>query len=120
MSRNLLPIVFAVIAAIGPARAEVPSVAVDIAPVNSLVARVMEGVGAPDLIVPAGATPHGHSLRPSEAQALQDADLVFWIGPELTPWLGGAIETLAPEAETARLLDVPGTITLALRQGALF
>ncbi len=41
-----------------------PQVAADIAPVHSLVARVMAGVGAPALIVPPGASPHGHALRP--------------------------------------------------------
>ena len=69
------------------AMAEVPNVAVDIAPVHSLVARVMAGVGAPDLIIPAGASPHEYALRPSDAAALQDADLVFWVGEGLSPWL---------------------------------
>lgn len=120
MSRNLLPLTFAVFATAGAAQAEVPSVAVDIAPVHSLVARVLEGVGAPNLIVPPGASPHSHSLRPSEAQALQDADVVFWIGPELTPWLGESIGTLAPDAETVELLTAAGTTELELREGALF
>ena len=62
------------------ALADAPNVAVDIAPVHSLVARVMEGVGAPSLIVQPGASPHEYSLRPSEAAALQEADLVFWMG----------------------------------------
>ena len=38
------------------AHAEVPNVVADIAPVHSLVARVMEGVGTPDLIIPPGAS----------------------------------------------------------------
>ncbi len=120
MSRNLLPMTFVAIATAGAAQAEVPSVAVDIAPVHSLVARVMEGVGAPDLIVPPGASPHAYSLRPSEAQAVQDADLVFWIGPALTPWLGETITTLAPEAQALELLEAAGTTELEIREGALF
>lgn len=120
MSRNLLSVTLSAIATAGAAQAEVPSVAVDIAPVHSLVARVMDGVGEPDLIVPPGASPHGYSLRPSEAQALQDADLVFWIGPALTPWLGDSIGTLAPDAEAIELLAAPGTTELELREGALF
>ena len=42
-----------------------------------------------------GATPHGYAMRPSEAAALEDADIVVWIGPDLTPWLEDAIGTLA-------------------------
>ena len=100
--------------------AEVPNVAVDIAPVHSLVARVMEGVGSPDLIVQPGASPHEYNLRPSEAAALQEADLVFWIGEDLTPWLEGAIETLADGATVTTLLESDGTVLLDFRENALF
>jgi zinc transport system substrate-binding protein len=47
----------------GMAMAEVPNVATDITPVHSLVARVMDGAGTPDLIVQPGATPHAYSMR---------------------------------------------------------
>ena len=43
MSRKLLSLSFAATLIGGTAMAEVPNVAVDIAPVHSLVARVMEG-----------------------------------------------------------------------------
>ena len=104
----------------GTAMAEVPSVAVDIAPVHSLVARVMEGVGAPNLIIPPGASPHEYSLRPSEAQSLQDADIVFWIGEDLTPWLEKSIDTLSQNAEITTLLDQSETKLLKFRESALF
>ena len=104
----------------GTAIAETPQVAVDIAPLHSLVARVMEGVGTPDLIVQPGASPHEYSLRPSEASALQNADLVFWIGPDLTPWLTDTIETLAPDADVTVLLEAEGTTELEFRESALF
>jgi len=96
-------------------RGDVPKVSTDIAPVHSLVAMVMNGVGKPDLIVTPGASPHGYALRPSQADALQGADLVVWIGPELTPWLSGPIETLAANSERLELLEVPGTHLLAIR-----
>ena len=100
--------------------ADVPSVAVDIAPVHALVARVMDGVGAPNLIIPPGASPHEYSLRPSEAQSLQDADIVFWIGEDLTPWLEKSIDTLSQNAEITTLLDQSETKLLKFREGALF
>lgn len=104
----------------GTALAEVPRVAVDIAPIHSLVARVMDGVGTPDLIVQPGASPHEYSLRPSEASALQDADLVFWMGEDLTPWMESAVETLATKASVTTLLETDGTTLLDFREGALF
>ena len=120
MSRKLLTLSLCAALMGGTAYADAPKVAVDIAPVHSLVARVMDGVGTPDLIVQPGASPHAYSLRPSEAAALQNADLVFWIGPDLTPWLADTIETLAPDAAVTALLEADGTIELEFREGALF
>lgn len=102
------------------AQAEAPAVATDIPPVHSLVARVMEGVGSPALIVSPGASPHGYSLRPSQAGILQQADLVVWTGAELTPWLAGPISALAGKAASLELLEIPGTTLLEYREGAMF
>ncbi len=101
-------------------RAEVPRVATDIAPVHSIVAKVMEGVGVPSLIIPPGASPHGYAMRPSEARALGQADLVVWVGPALTPWLEEPIETLAGDAENLPLLDQKAVRLLSLRDGVAF
>jgi zinc transport system substrate-binding protein len=120
MSRKLLTLSLTATLMGGAAYADTPQVAVDIAPVHSLVARVMDGVGTPNLIIQPGASPHEYSLRPSEAAALQNADLVFWIGSDLTPWLTDTIETLAPDAAVTALLEADGTIELEFREGALF
>ena len=120
MSRTLLPMSLFTALVGGAVLADVPRVAVDIAPVHSLVARVMDGVGTPDLIVRPGGSPHEYSLRPSEAEALQEADLVFWVSPDLTPWLDDAIVTLATNALVTELLESDGTIELEMRESALF
>lgn len=120
MSRNLFPLSLTATLMAGTALADVPSVAVDIAPVHSLVAQVMQGVGEPTLIIQPGGSPHEYSLRPSEAAALQDADIVFWVGEDLTPWMAGAVETLADGADVTTLLEVDGVTLLDFREGALF
>lgn len=73
-----------------PAAADAPKVVTDIAPIQGLVARVMAGVGEPAVLVPPGATPHGYSLRPSNARELSNAEAVFWVGEALAPMVGGA------------------------------
>ncbi|SFC01897.1 zinc ABC transporter substrate-binding protein [Tropicimonas isoalkanivorans] len=102
------------------AMAEVPSVATDIAPIHSLVAKVMGELGAPSLIVPPGASPHGYAMRPSEARALSEADLVVWAGEGLEPWLSKSIASLAGDAEALELLEVPGTQLHEFRSNDLF
>lgn len=120
MSRLLSAAPLATLFLAGTALADVPHVAVDIAPVHSLVSRVMQEVGTPDLIVPPGASPHEYTLRPSDARALQEADLVFWMGEDLTPWLAGALTTLAGDAAVTALLEADETTLLEFREGALF
>lgn len=98
------------------ALAEVPVVATDIPPVTSLVAQVMQGLGEPTSFLPATADPHHVTLRPSEAQALADADLVVWIGPDLMPGLGASLPSLAGETTILTLAELPGTERLSFRQ----
>ena len=100
--------------------ADVPKVTVDIAPVHSLVSKVMNGIGKPDLIIPAGASPHEYQLKPSNAQSLEDADIVFWIGEDLTPWLEKGLSSLAQDSSITSLLGVDGIELLSFREGALF
>lgn len=97
-----------------------PKVVADIPPVHSLASAVMGDTGAPQLILRPGASPHGYAMAPSEADALSNADVVFWVSPTLTPWLDRAIETLATDAQTIALIDANGVATLPFREGAMF
>ena len=120
MSKNFISLAAGMAMIGGVALSDTPKVAVDISPVHSLVSRVMLGVGTPDLIVQAGASPHGYTLRPSEAKALQDAQMVFWMGESLSPWMEGALDTLSSDATIITLLERDETILLEFREGALF
>lgn len=107
------------LAGVGTARAEVAVVA-SIPPVHSLAAMVMAGVGAPSLLVPAGASPHGFALSPSQAKRLSEAAVVFWIGPGLEAPLRRSMETVARKARVVTLADVPGLTLHDLRGAPLF
>jgi len=100
-----------------PALAEVPSVVTDIPPVHALVAQVMGDLGQPELLLAKGADEHDFQLRPSQAGAVAGAGLVVWIGPELTPWLEGALETRPEGAASLALLDAEGTLRRSYAEG---
>ena len=93
-----------------PIQAKVPRVATDIPPVHSLVSQVMGELGTPKLIIPPGTSPHGYAMRPSEARALQAADVIFWMGQDLTAWFDRAIQALAANATTVALSESKGLI----------
>ncbi len=102
------------------AAAEVPRVIVDTFPLHSLTAQVMAGVGAPELLLVPGTSPHDFALRPSDAQRLADADLVIWTGPGFVPWLAEALPVLAPEAAALTLLGTTDWPALPLRDDPRF
>ncbi|MEM8650732.1 MAG: zinc ABC transporter substrate-binding protein, partial [Pseudomonadota bacterium] len=101
------------------AQAEIKVVA-SIKPVHSLVAAVMEGVSTPDLIVDGAGSPHTYALKPSQAQALENADVVFWIGHELEAFLEKPLEAIATKAKAVELIDAHDLVKLDLREGGAF
>ena len=106
MPRLLLPA--ALMLSATAAMSEVPQVVTDVPITQSLVAGVMGDLGAPEVIVSKGADPHDYQLRPSQARALARANIVFWVGPEMTPWLSGPVEA-SDAATRVELLEVAGT-----------
>jgi zinc transport system substrate-binding protein len=103
-----------------PALAEAPRVVASIKPIHALVASVMGDLGTPDLIVEGAASPHAYSLKPSNAAALEAADLVFWTGHGLELFLEDSITTLAPKATIVELAESPGITLLPPREGGAF
>ncbi|WP_181817791.1 zinc ABC transporter substrate-binding protein [Psychromonas sp. B3M02] len=95
---------------------ETAKVVVSIKPLHSLVSAVMEGVATPTLLVKKG-SPHAYSLRPSEARALANADLVVWIGHEMESFLEKPLETVANNATQLELAEVLEPSLLKTRNG---
>lgn len=102
------------------ARAEPPAVVASFKPIHSLVAGVMDGVATPSLIVRGAASPHTYALTPSDAQAIQDAQLVFWVGEGFELFLDKAIETLPQGAKSVELGEIEGLTLLPVREGGIW
>ena len=64
----------------------------------------MDGVGAPALLLPAGATPHSYSLRPSDARKLARTDLVIRVGQALETFLTKPLANIATRARVITLM----------------
>lgn len=85
-----------------------PKVATSIKPVQALVKMVMGPLGDPSVVIPATASPHTFALKPSQAQTLENAEVVFWIGPSLESALKGPLDNIAEYVQVVALLDTPG------------
>lgn len=120
MANHLRSLLLASAALVTASPAFALDVVASIKPVHSLVAAVMEGVGEPALIVSGSGSEHVHSLRPSDAQALQNADVVFWIGEGMETYLVSPLGTLSSDAKVVALADTDGLEKLPLREGGPF
>ena len=89
-------------------------VAATVAPVHSLVAMVTADITEPSLIVRPGASPHSYALKPSEARALDEADVVIWVGEALEPWMAKAVTTLATAAAVIDIFRADGRLVRRL------
>ena len=108
-------------AAAGPAAGDDgPRVVASIKPVHSLVSAVMAGVGEPHLIIRGFSSPHTFTLRPSDAAALEDADIVFMIDDMLESPLASSVDSLAGDAPVVRLSEAPGLVLRRVREGGAF
>ena len=86
------------------------SIVASIKPVHALVAGVMGDLGTPHLLLAAPTSAHHFTLKPSQARALQNADIVFWIGPGMEQPLTKALATLAADAQSVALDDSAGLV----------
>ena len=114
MLRLRLVIILAILSCASLARAE-PQVVVSIKPIHALTASIMAGVGEPSLILKGAASPHGYALSPSDARALQNAELLIWVGPGLEGFLVSSLDSLAANATQVMLMEAEGLTLLPWR-----
>lgn len=106
--RYTISTILASLLASGAALAEVPKVVTDFAPTYGLVSMVMGDLGQPEILLDKGANAHEFQLKPSQSAALQEARLVVWVGPQMSPWLERVLESFGSVPQM-RLLAVKGT-----------
>ena len=103
-----------------PALADGLNVVATIKPVHSLTAAVMQGVGEPTLLIQSAGSPHSYALRPSEARALERADIVIRVGESLETFLQRPLETLAADARIVTLVEADDLNLLSIREGGVW
>src|SRR5258705_173372 len=92
-----------------------PNVLVSIKPLHSIVAAVMDGAGAPELLLTGVASPHSYALKPSDARKIARAEVIFWTGPVLETFLETPLANLCRGARIVALGDAKGVMRLPAR-----
>ncbi|WBU57145.1 zinc ABC transporter substrate-binding protein [Paracoccus sediminicola] len=93
-----------------PAAAAPPALVTDSPVTAALAQQVIGDLGEATTLLDRNADPHDFQFRPSQARQLQEAGLLIWVGPELTPWLSEAAGQL-DESRRLTLLHLPETAT---------
>ena len=101
------------------AKAEV-NVVTTIKPLHSLVSSVMKGVGEPSLIIEGTNNPHTFVFKPSHAEMIENADIVFWIGEDLEAFMEKPLDSLAKNAKTIAFMDLVSIEKLKFREQNIF
>jgi zinc transport system substrate-binding protein len=86
---------------------DAPRVVASIKPVHALAAAVMAGMSTPKLLVRGGQSPHTYALKPSDARALAQARLLFWVGPSIESFLIRPVAALDPSVHVVTLIEEP-------------
>lgn len=90
------------------AKAEPLKVTVSIRPLHFLVQDLMQDIGKPELILSSQQSPHHDQIRPSQLRNINQADIVFWIGPALESSLQKTITNLPKSIDTYSLISSAG------------
>jgi zinc transport system substrate-binding protein len=119
MLRKVFLLIVSLAAMTGPVAAQT-KVVVSIKPLHALVAAVMGGIGSPDLLVKGAASPHTYAMKPSDAKALNDADVFFRMSEAVEPFTAKVVRALPKRVEVVTLQDAPGLKLLPRRTGNTF
>ena len=63
------------------------NIVTSIKPLELLVKAVAGDEANVTTLVPPGSSPHNYSMKPSQRRALENADAIFWVGPEMETFL---------------------------------
>lgn len=84
-----------------------------IAPLHSLTAGVMAGVGEPELLMKPGDSPHHFTMKPHDAKMLMTADLIICTSLEYEYYLAPLMSALPERHRTvSEALSIPGMALL--------
>ena len=91
-----------------------------IKPLHSLISRIMETRGEPQLIIEGTNNPHTFVFKPSHAKMIEEADIVFWIGEDLEAFMEKPLNSLAKDTKKIAFMDSESIERLKFREENIF
>ena len=70
------------------------TIVTSVKPLGFIASSIANGITDTEVLVPAGASPHDYSLKPSDVQILKSAEMLIWIGEDVDAFLDKSIDDL--------------------------
>ncbi len=90
------------------------AVVASLKPLGFIASAIADGVTTTDVLLPDGASEHDYALRPSDVKRLKNADLVFWVGPEMEAFMDKSAQQI-PGAKQVVMATLPGVKPLLMK-----
>ncbi|MGP3593321.1 zinc ABC transporter substrate-binding protein ZnuA [Vagococcus sp. WN89Y] len=98
----------------GAAQTANAAVVASLKPLGFIASAIADGVTETEILLPDGASEHDYSLRPSDVKRLQNADLVFWVGPDMEAFMAKSAQQI-PEKKRVTMAELEGVKPLLIK-----
>ena len=92
------------------------AVVASLKPLGFIASAIADGVTTTEVLLPDGASEHDYSLRPSDVKRLQNADLVFWVGPDMEAFMEKSARQI-PANRQVQMQALPEVQPLLIKGG---
>lgn len=120
MLRHLTFLLAGWLVAAGTSAARDLDIVSDIAPINALLQAVTQGIQTPETLIKSAVSPHDFALKPSDIRTIEQADVIFWLGPDAAPALAKLLHSERFKGKAIDLAALAGVMHLPHRKAGVF
>lgn len=85
-------------------------VLVSVKPLQLIAKAITGNITTPEVLVPTSASPHHYALKPSDLNKIRQADVVFWIGPQMEMFLNKSLAKRSDSKSIVALMNLDESV----------
>ena len=117
--KNYIPVIILILTYSVEARSDI-NVVTSIKPIHSIASNIMDGVSEPILLVEGTTSPHSYIMKPSHVEAINKADLIFFVSDDLETFLEKPLNNISNNAKIIELMDNEDLFVMKFRENNIF
>ena len=117
--KNYIPVLILILTCSVEAKSDI-NVVTSIKPIHSIASNIMDGISEPLLLVEGTTSPHSYILKPSHVEAINNADLIFFVSDDLETFLERPLSNIGIETTVVELIKNEDLFVLKFRENNIF